>query len=210
MHRIHYFLLLSISLFLLACSPKQLGQLRPTIELSPVSGLYSLFEKDFGSFLFKAHLQYGKKPKIGGLMIVKQTEPEVYRVIFMAEMGLSLFDFEFGKNGFIVHKKFELLDRKILLKIIENDIGLLLMTDEFKRPFRAWKSSLDSLNQVFTTHHEGSKHYYAYQDTSLRQIHQGGRVWIDINQYQNGFPQEITIQHKKLPLKIDLRLIRKK
>ena len=114
----HYCFLLIIPLLVLACSPRKLGQLKPTEELSPISNPSSLFEKDFGSFLFKAHLQYGKKPKIGGLMVVKQTEPEVYRVIFMAEMGLSLFDFEFGKNGFIVHKKFELLDRKILLKIM--------------------------------------------------------------------------------------------
>jgi len=72
------------------------------------------------------HLLPGDKFQQGGLLALKQLSEGNYRTIFMTKFGMTLFDFEFGDNGFIVHKVMEQMNRKVFLKIIERDMEMLL------------------------------------------------------------------------------------
>jgi len=64
---------------------------------------------------------------IGGLMLIKPIVGEGYRVLFMTEVGIKIFDMEFFRNGdFKLHYRLDAMKRKSLRETLKNDIGLIL------------------------------------------------------------------------------------
>lgn len=158
------------------------------------------------SMLFKAHFQYGNKLKIGGLLLIKQTAPKVYRILLMAEMGATLFDFEFSDNTFKVHRSFEALNRPIFLKIIENDIKLLLLQRPFKRPIHTWRNGEQ---HTYRSYQQGSRYTYIKKGENWTLFQQNRGFRITFNSHNAaGLPDNITMQHFLFPLRLELVLIK--
>lgn len=169
-----------------------------------------VFSRQSASMLFKAHFQYGKKLQIGGLLMLKQTQPNVYRVLLMAEMGATLFDFEFGEGHFKVHRSLEALNKPMLLKIIEKDIKLLLMQNPFEGRARQWTDSRNG-RQYYKIKHRGVPHVYAQQAPNQWLFFQEGRAFrIDMSDYDadKGIPKNIVLQHYLFPLRLELQFIK--
>jgi hypothetical protein len=65
--------------------------------------------------------------RFSGIMIIRPYTDNHYRVVFITEMGLKIFDMEFPDSGnIIVHYCIESLNRKTIMKTLQNDIGLML------------------------------------------------------------------------------------
>ncbi|MFT5648091.1 MAG: hypothetical protein ACI976_002787 [Aureispira sp.] len=169
-----------------------------------------IFKDNFKSFLFKSTLTYGDKFQQGGLLAIKQLSEGNYRTILMTSFGMTLFDFEFGNNGFVVHKVLEQMDRKLLLKIIEQDIEMLLSRDilgnkaiEFKR------GQYPKEKIVLKTKLNGKAHFFiqeGQQKTTV--IHQKRAVTVRLSEYLANIPRSIDIQHHNIPLSIKLTLLK--
>ena len=203
------FLILSSILFITACNVPQklrpLGKAKKKIiraeDFSPP------FQDNFKSLLFKGNLAYGDKFDFGGLLALKQTSPKNYRLVFMAVAGGTLFDFEFGDQGFIIHKAIKGFDRKILLKIIEQDFSLLLSKDVvgsngklYSKDSSTVLSSEAYKNCYFDTNKENKKPLSA---------HKSNKVTINYQNYRRGVPANIDIQHHNVPLSIKLKLLKR-
>jgi hypothetical protein len=169
-----------------------------------------IFKDKFKSFLFKTTLSYGDKFEQGGLLALKQLSEGNYRTIFMTKFGMTLFDFEFGDNGFIVHKIFEQLDRKILLKIIEQDMEMLLsrgVLDNTATQFEKGQSPDKKI--IFKTKLNKKTHFFVQEEKhKITEIHQNRAVTILVSKYIANIPHSIDIQHHKIPLTMKLTLLK--
>jgi hypothetical protein len=68
------------------------------------------------------------KNHFSGLMVAKETGKDTFRVVMITEVGLKLFDFEFVPDEPMkIHYIIDAMDRRILVKTLSDDIGMILM-----------------------------------------------------------------------------------
>jgi hypothetical protein len=87
------------------------------------------FGEDFQKGLYRATLDISKH-HLTGVLFIKKISDTSYRILFSNEFGMQIFDFEFLRNDFIVHYCFPSLDRKSLLKLLDNDFRILLFSNQ--------------------------------------------------------------------------------
>ena len=205
-------LLISLFIFLGSCGiPKHLNPLNKG-EKSFLSeeNFKPVFKGDFKSFLFKTNLTYGRKLEFGGMLMLKQVSSNNYRVIFMTKFGMTMFDFEFGDRGFVVHKAFEQLNKKIFLKILKQDIGMLLSRDVLGSQAIIFKKGKFPKNKkVLKIKMNKKTHYFVQGNRNrLNEIHRGQAVSIKLSGYITNIPRSIDIQHHNIPLRMKLTLLK--
>jgi hypothetical protein len=207
-------LLLLISLFISLGScgvPKHLNPLnKGKKSILSEENFKPVFKGDFKSFLFKTTLTYGSKLEFGGLLMLKQVSTDNYRVVFMTKFGMTMFDFEFGDRGFVVHKAFEQLNKKIFLKILKQDIGMLLSRDVLGSQGLVFEKGTDPKNKKVVKIKMNKKTHYFVQGKSNRinEIHRGQAVSIKLSGYIANTPRSIDIQHHSIPLRMKLTLLK--
>lgn len=204
--------LISACFYLTSCTiPKHLLPLskgRKTI-LSK-DNFKPIFKDNFKSFLFKTTLTYGDKFQQGGLLALKQLSEGNYRTIFMTKFGMTLFDFEFGESGFVVHKVLEQMDRKILLKIIEKDMEMLLSRGILGNKATAFeKGKFPNKKVILKTKINKKTHFFVQEKQhQITEIHQNRAVSMRLSKYIAKIPRSIDIQHHKIPLTMKLTLLK--
>ncbi|BDS15642.1 hypothetical protein [Aureispira anguillae] len=207
-----FLLLISWVLFLVGCgAPKQLQPLSKgqVVTLSK-DNFKPIFKDNFKSFLFKTTMAYGDKFEQGGMLMLKQLSEGNYRTVFMTKFGMTLFDFEFGKNGFVVHKVLKEMNKKVFLKIIEEDIEMLLARDLLgqKATFFEQDNPLKKQRIIKTTLNQKTHFLVQNQHQQLTEIHKKRAVSISLSNYVTGIPRAINIQHHNIPLSMKLLLLK--
>lgn len=65
---------------------------------------------------------------ISGLLLIKTMSDSSRRVVFTNEVGVTFFDFGFGKDGsFKVHQIIEQMDKKAVVNLLRKDFELIMM-----------------------------------------------------------------------------------
>lgn len=164
-----------------------------------------LFQKRAKSLLFKSNLSYGDKFDLGGLLAIKEVSEGNYRTIFMTIGGATLLDFEFGKKGFIVHKTLKVFNKKIFLKILEQDLAMLLAKDVLSNQGTIYGKEQGDI--LVSKSYQKTYFQIHKKIKKPTKIYKAKRVTISI-EYRSKNPKNILIEHHKIPLKIKLRLIR--
>lgn len=203
-----------IAVLLAACTPGHYGRLKPVpagdaVFIAPKS----IFGDNFNSFLFRTNITvYGKD--FSGLLVTKQMAPQDYRVIFTTELGMKLFDFEFKDTSFTLHYCVPQFNRPKLLKTIQEDIQILLMNDLDGRSAGRYTDPQNLYD--ITKLKSGSMYDYYYmgrESGHLIKIEHSTRhvkkIIFTLNNYQDGFPFNVIIQHHNIRLKIELNLLKK-
>ena len=128
-----FLLLISLTIVVQSCSaPRHLLPLKEGQKnILSNQNFKAPFRDNFKTMVFKTNIAYGSKFEFGGMLALKQMRPRNYRVIFMTMSGSTLFDFEFVEQGFIIHKLLKAMDKKIFLKIINQDYSMLLANNIF-------------------------------------------------------------------------------
>ena len=204
--------LISWLVFLGSCTvPKHLSPLTKGEKTSlSEENFKPIFKGDFKSFLFKTTMAYSDKFELGGMLMLKQVSAGNYRAVFMTKFGMTIFDFEFGDRGFVVHKAFEQMNKKIFLKIIEQDFGMLLSRGILGNRATVFEQgTLDKKKRVFKTKMNKKIHYFVQEKAhELTEIHRGQAVSINLSKYVANIPHSINIQHHKIPLSMKLMLLK--
>jgi len=208
-----FLLLISIAIFWSACAtPKHLLPLKngQKTRLSN-KNFKPTFKGEFRSMLFKATITYSDKFDFSGMLALKQMSEGNYRAVFMAMSGSTIFDFEFGKNKFVVHKIIRAFNRKILLKIIEKDFSMFLANNILGSKATIYqKGRLLHRKKIIKTKNKGKRYFFVQgRHNRLVEIHQGRKVSIDLSHYLIKVPRKINIQHHKIPLQLKLLLIKR-
>ena len=201
-----------IAVSLTGCTFGHYGRLK---ELTPAyaTAPKSIFGENFNSFLFKTNITvYGND--FSGLLMTKQMSPQDYRVIFTTELGMKLFDFEFKDSSFTLHYCVPQFNRPALLKTVQRDIEILLMNNLSGKPTINYidKKSLYDIQRI---QFDNMYNYY-FKEKSSEQIikieHSKKRikkVIFYLNDYKDGFPNNVIIKHSDIKLKIELNLLKR-
>jgi hypothetical protein len=119
----------------------------------------SWFRADSGHFLFNTKIELLKN-HFSGLMVVKPSGSDHYRVVFITAVGLKVFDMEFFPNKDTrVHYIMEGMNRKALIRTLTNDIGLVLM-NRISHTEPVILNEKGSNDRIFKYPDRGRKSYY--------------------------------------------------
>lgn len=175
------------------------------VAVTPVSW----FEADTGHFLFNTRIDLFRN-HYSGIMVIKQVSPKTYRVVFITEVGLKIFDMEFFPDREVkVHFIMEAMNKKALIKTLSNDIGLILMNRLVaNEPVILHKKA--SNYPIFKYSDQGRKNYYYISGSGGRPFHIKQRDGItnklkaDLYGSDGSGIDSIKIDHYNIRLSINL------
>lgn len=149
---------------------------------------------------------------LSGLLFFKQMPDSSLRVVFANEMGLKFFDFEFTKDsGFVKHYMMPGMDKKPVVRALQNDLELVLMRADLHQAVVLRDSSY---HYVAIPTPKG--HNYYITDTAcgrLERMEKSSRrkpvvkAWM--YSYREGVPDTIRIQHQNFKFNISLQRVQK-
>lgn len=210
--QIRFLGLISCCCLLLACqTPKSLIPLRDGKKITlGQKDFKPVFKDKATSFLFKTTLNFGKNIQQGGLLALKKSSDQHYRAIFMTKFGLTLFDFEFGAQGFVVHKALEQINKPILLQVIRQDLELLLARNIIGQSAQVFeKDHLIHKKRILKLKQKGQSLFYVQGlHKRLTNIYRARVVSIQLSKYILGIPRSIDIQHHRIPLRLRLNFLK--
>ena len=105
-------------------------------ESLPVKNINSYFTNSDSIYLYQTEIRFMKN-YYSGLMVIKSQNDSVKRLVFITEMGIKIFDIEIknpliNKKYYTVNYIIEPLSRKMLVKTLANDLGMLCQNGNVK------------------------------------------------------------------------------
>jgi hypothetical protein len=148
---------------------------------------------------------------LSGLLLIKEMPDRSTRIVFTNEAGIKFLDFEFPeKGGFKVHHILKQMDKKPVIRLLQNDFSLLLGI-----PFRAaeWKSWKRE-NEIFFGASQKNETAYFITDkdcASLQRVESGSKrkrkVSLTFFGNDRQQPDSIHLQHHTFAMQINLKKI---
>jgi hypothetical protein len=148
---------------------------------------------------------------LSGLLLIKEMPDRSTRIVFTNEAGIKFLDFEFPeKQGFKVHYILKQMDKKPVIRLLQNDFSLLLGV-----PFRAadWKSWKTESEIFFGTVQKKETAYFITDKdcASLQRVESGSKrkrkVSLTFFGNDRQQPDSIHLQHHTFAMQIDLKKI---
>ncbi len=206
---------LSVAVLLISlvvgCTPKiyrSMG-MQPTLTVSTYrSNLMPVFDSIVQPLYFTADVTF-KENTLSGMLALSKEGERSYRIVMMTTFGMQIFDFSLSADSFIVHSCMDKLNKKVILNILRDDFRSILMLDvpdQFKGVLyqtsansQRWGCSLKTKN--------GEYNYLIYpaKNGFVRMVGRGSGIKGMIGVFDE---ELITIDHSKLGLKINLKLIK--
>lgn len=194
-----------ITVFLLqSCMTRGLQRTYETRKNYPKS----VFNDSVESRVFKTTIDLYEN-HFSGMLIVKKVKPKVYRTVFVNEIGMKFFDFTISDKNFMVNYIFDALNRKMLLKLFENDFRLLLMNNVNFEKSKVYNNK----NREITAYKVDKNMYLtSTKNNNLISIKNYSllrkRGQILFSNYTNNFPKTIFLRHYNLKFTMKLSLIK--
>lgn len=158
-------------------------------------------EKDY---VYRAKIEaYGNE--FGGIFILKKIDYNLHRIVLTTDFGFKMLDLEVSQTTFKVNFILEQLDRKIILKTLEQDFKTLL-----KPSFEVYETYETHGSLIFKTR-DGNRNYYIFKNKETNQLEKilqttrtKEKVSFGFVGKNNTFADSITVDHKDLNLNIYL------
>jgi hypothetical protein len=201
------FLLFSLTCFLMGCASqyKALKTVKPDVNC-----IYKIRPSGISTSWFDTGVDVQSR-HFSGLLLIKQMPENKTRIVFTSETGLTIFDFEFGRDDYFQVKQIqEQLNKKIVIETLRMDFWLLLAI-----PFRDDKNILAWNNGeeiFFGVEHKNETAYFVTDKncTGLQRMELGAgrkRKFSIVQKGGDTHPEEVTITHDLFPMVIRLKKI---
>jgi hypothetical protein len=136
LNRTGILILLSILLINASCSVALFPGYRNSTGAAVADKPRSWFQPDSARFLFNTSIDVMKN-HFSGILVVKPVGRDTDRVVMITQMGLKVMDFEFYPSGDMkVYYIMDPINRKVLIRTLKNDIGMVLMNREEAKPVK--------------------------------------------------------------------------
>ena len=199
-----------ISLFVfLGLSACTLSTTKNLIETKVTSKTYtnSYFSDSIKDYVYKAKIEvYGHH--LGGLMIIKKIANEHYRIVFATEFGSRILDVEFVKNDFKTNFVLDELNKKIIVNTLKKDFKLLLKE---KHLIEKMYTNDDAIVYQSRANKRTNFFFVSEDNHQLKKIVNTSKtkekVMITFSQIEKDLAKEISIVHKNIKLRIDLKYL---
>jgi len=167
---------------------------------------YSWFRKDAVRYLFQSTIDIYKN-NFTGLLFVKPMG-ESYRILFITEMGIKIFDMEFFRNSdFKVHYCIEDLNRKAIINTLGNDLSLMLYNIAEEGKIKMMREKKEGKLIIKSKDRFGTRYCTLDEQThKVEELIKTGTFSNKVNIKFSGKaePDSILISHYNLKLKIQL------
>jgi hypothetical protein len=171
----------------------------------------SIFTDNSGKYLYRAKINY-KDKVLSGMLIIRKSDGNTYRVAMVTEMGMKIFEMEFFPNKtepFILHSCIKYLNKSIIINTLRRDFESLFLN------FANWKNAkiVNTKNgKTYRYNYEGKRDYFCnnYGDVSkiIRKKWFVKQEIIFIENIKNPYPKTISIEHQHSRLSIQLHFIK--
>jgi hypothetical protein len=204
----------SILVTLLAgCSYRQFNSFQPTSEaVISLNDVKPWFVEGPDHYLFNAAIDIYRN-HFGGMMVIKYLSKESCRVVYITEVGIKVFDMEFFADGsFKLHYCLDAINRKIIIKTLKNDIGLMLANIPSDNKIKLSEDRKQNKTLLKSTGHFGTK-FYLLNNKSLRVeeilTRKSLQKKVEIKYFSNNRSEidSVRIKHYNIRLRINLSRI---
>jgi hypothetical protein len=173
------------------------------------AAFYPFFPAVDSVLLFNMQIDF-RKNHFSGMLLVKSTGEDRYRTVFTSHFGMSVFDFEVGKDSFRVNYCLEALHKKRLLQILEADFNILLFLNPETAGLLSDIYTNDAVPELEII--KADKYYYLKNTVSEELMAIEAPQLINarryrFSDYKDRFPALIQIQHSHIGLKMQLERI---
>ncbi|MDR1764270.1 MAG: hypothetical protein LBR64_10055 [Dysgonamonadaceae bacterium] len=198
-------------LALASCSPRILGGYEKIgAESLPRSAFCPFFPAADSSQVFNLQIDF-RKNHFSGILLVKNTAPNVYRMAFNSHFGMGVFDFELSPDDFKVLQCVEDLNKKQAINTLAEDFRILLFLniDEWNEAERFQNRENPDLEIL-----KKDKHYYLKNNdlqelTGIERPRFFNSVHYVFDEFEAKFPSKIEIKHSNIGLTLKLDKIHK-
>ena len=147
---------------------------------------------------------------LSGLLLFKQMPDSSTRVVFSSEMGVNFFDFEYSSNGFKVHSCMEQLNRKIVIRQLKKDIGLLFMYNCHLADVQTFNTE-EEMNFAFVNGSEEDYYISDLQCSNIKRIENvvdnHKKVIVNVYGSKGQMPDSVMLSHQNFEFMISLKQI---
>ena len=167
------------------------------------------FGGDADHFLFHANIDINKS-HFGGIMVIKSFGIDSYRVVYITELGIKIFDMDFFKNGdFKLHYCLEAINRNSVIKTLKKDIGIMFENISEKNNVKFWKDPQYDKTLIRSKDRIGIKYYIVNNKTNKVEeisLNKSLRKKMNLHFYsENGIDLDsLRIMHYNIKLNIQL------
>ena len=188
---------------------KRLKETRTDLRLT------SYFNQPDSNYLYLSEIRFLKN-YFSGITAIKPQNDTIHRLVFVTEMGMKIFDFEItnpllNKKFYKIHYIMEPLSRKIILRSLANDFGLLLQ-DATASSRKYFITKKDEMVVKIKAH--GLRFYYIFEKdkTNYKTIRIEScllkKARVDIWTEQNNMPDSLHIKHYGIKLNYIFRKLK--
>lgn len=171
----------------------------------------NLLKAEFKTVLYNCQINVVGN-HLSGLLLFKQTGEDSTRVVFSTEMGIKFFDFEFTPSGFKVIYCIDKLNKKVVLRQLEKDIGLLLFQNIDTNGILNYKGN----NEIYMRTASGKAETFYVADSNcisllrIEDVYKGKpKVLIHLTERKDGMADSVYIEHKNYEFNISLKQIQR-
>jgi hypothetical protein len=200
-----YFALIvfTITLFF-SCSTK--GLIKSDFDIKNIQN--SEFQNSDSTILFKTEINIFKN-EFSGITVIKPTENQSHRIVFLNEVGMKFFDLEISNDTFIVHQMFEPLNKKSFINMLVSDFKTMLFYEidiDNSQIYQSQKTKyfvLKSENKR-TFYYLNNDFYYhsIIKKSFLRTVQKFNFIYNPQNMFK-----EIYIEHKNINFEMNFERI---
>ena len=200
------FLILIIS----ACSNPYKNLTKTKYPINDIQQIPYALPSSEKTLIFKANIDFYKND-ISGLLIIKKTNDNIYRIVLTTQFGLKIFDFELNHGILNVKHCIEYLNKEIIINTFQTDFNLLLMQNKTEVIYFIENTEL---NQNIWQFSSGKINHYYIQNTESEKIENisykkrnSEKISVGLQNYKDNIPDNITLEHHNIKLKMILKLI---
>jgi len=162
------------------------------------------------AFIYKTDMTFYKN-EISGLLIIKKTDENIYRIALTTQFGLKIFDFELNNGKLKVEYCVEYLNKSLILKTFESDFNLLLLQNRFDKLLVIENPETKQKIWQFID----GKYNYNYienvNSASIENIYlkkrNSEKIRVGLDNHKNDIPGNILLEHQNIKLKMNLKRI---
>lgn len=209
---IKYLILVTVIIFLSlsSCSPSYLKNYS-IVESSNLNNP-TLFNQNFDKVTYKTNLTVMGK-ELSGILLIKKTDEEEYRFVFISEIGLKYFDLGIKNSD----EKQKLTTHYLISALNRGEIKNILLSDFSKLTNHNTSSSTPifykqtNTENIAIKYNEPKSVYFLDENNNIKRIlwknNITGKSEIRLSNYQRSKPHKIEISNKKYGLKLMMKEI---
>jgi len=146
-----------------------------------------------------------------GMMFIKYFGERHYRTVFITEVGMSIFDFEFNRGNFTDHGSYDLIKKPYILETLKKDLMLILMEDGSSPEAVIYEDS-ESKSIVYRMNSGDEYNYYYIDRTgSLLKIENSSgnfkKIKIEYSYNADNSVRRIEIRHYNADLMMEFNTL---